>query len=61
MLMKRGFPNVLKSVGSYYDEKEEVYRFSTELKKMNLAQFVRQKGTLTIEKFVPIFDDILSG
>jgi serine/threonine protein kinase len=60
-LLRKGIPNVLKSFGSYHDTEEQVFRFSTEFKEMNLKQLIEKNGPLPFERFIPIFKDILSG
>ena len=60
-LLRKGIPNVLRSFGSYHDTNDQVFRFSTEFKEMNLAQFINKNGPLPFERFIPIFQDILSG
>ena len=60
-LLKKGIPNVLRSFGSFYDANAEVFKFSTECMKMNLSQFIKDKGNLSFNEFIPIFSDILSG
>lgn len=60
-LLRKGIPNVLKSFGSYYNPKEGVYIFSTELMEMNLSQFIQNKGPMTFNSFFPVFRDIISG
>jgi serine/threonine protein kinase len=59
--LRKGKPNVLRSYGSFYDSHEQVYRFSTEFMEMNLTQFIEKHGPLHFERFIPIFNDILSG
>ena len=60
-LLRKGIPNVLKSFGSYHDKNEQVFRFSTEFMEMNLAQLIEKNGPLPFNRFIPIFQDILSG
>ena len=60
-LLKKGIPNVLRSFGSFYDANAEVFKFSTECMEMNLAQFIKSKGSLSFIDFIPIFSDIVSG
>ena len=60
-LYKKKIPNVLTSYGSYYDQTNEVYRFSIDLMETDLYKFIHNNGALTFENFIPIFTDILSG
>jgi serine/threonine protein kinase len=60
-LLRKGIPNVLRSFGSYHDPKQQVYIFSTEFKEMNLLQLIEQTGPLSFERFIPIFQDIVTG
>ncbi len=60
-LLRKGIPNLLKSFGSYHDKNEQVFMFSTEFMEMNLAQFIEKNGPLPFKRFIPIFQDIVSG
>ena len=60
-LLLRGIPNVVRSFGSNHDQREQVFAFSTELMEFNLKQFILKNGPLSLDNFIPIFSDILSG
>ena len=59
-LLRKGIPNVVKSFGSYHEEKKE-FIFSTELMVGNLQEFIRDNGPLPFKKFIPIFTNIITG
>jgi serine/threonine protein kinase len=59
-LLRKGIPNVLKSFGSYQEEKRE-FIFSTEMMEGNLQEFIRDNGPLPFKKFLPIFRNIITG
>ena len=61
LLLKKGIPNVLRSFGSFHDPKAGVFKFSTEYMEMNLDQYIKAKGSLTFNEFIPLFTDILTG
>ena len=60
-LLKKGIPNVIKSIGSIYDDKKEAFLYSMNYNGMNLSQLVKNRKKLKFEEFVPIFADILTG
>jgi serine/threonine protein kinase len=59
-LLRKGIPNVLKSFGSYHEEKKK-FIFSTELMDGTLQEYILDKGPLPFKKFIPIFTNIISG
>ena len=60
-VLRKGIPNVLRSFGSHYDDKNLLFKFSTELMEQNLMKFIQSNGPLNFENFTPIFKDILLG
>ena len=48
-IYSKNIPNVLKSYGSYYDETEDVYRFSIDLMETDLYNFIIKNG---VHKFL---------
>jgi hypothetical protein len=61
LLHRKGNPNVVKSFGSYYDEKTSTFRYSLELMKENLHDLLKRKGNLKFDEFSSIFKDITTG
>ena len=59
-LFRKGIPNVLKSYGSHH-EPNKFFIFSTDLMDMTLEEFIEKNGQLTLENFLPIFKDIITG
>ncbi len=64
--LKQKNSNVLTSYGSYYEEKDKVFRFSMDFMPQNLFQYVNNhyqttKRPLELRKFVHLFKDILTG
>ena len=59
-LLRKGIPNVLKSFGSYH-EPNKMFLFSTEIMEMSLQNYIEEEGPLPYEKFVPIFNEIITG
>ena len=60
-LLRKGIPNVLKSFGSNYNSKQQIYQFTTEHLEMSLENLIEKEGPLSFNRFIPIFSDILSG
>jgi serine/threonine protein kinase len=60
-LLRIGIPNVVKSFGSFYNEENKKFIFSTELMERNLENFILDKGPLPFKKFIPIFMNIITG
>jgi serine/threonine protein kinase len=60
-IMRLDIPNVLKSYGSYFDEANNIFRFSTEMMETNLRKYIQKNGAMSFEKFQTIFGDILTG
>jgi serine/threonine protein kinase len=61
-LLEVGIQNVVKSFGSHYDSKSEMFIFSLQLMEKDLTRYVKEEGgSIPFGKFLPIFRDILSG
>ena len=60
-ILKRGIPNILKAHGSFYDEQEMKFRFSTDFMHTDLYSFISKRGPLDVKTFISIYTDILRG
>ncbi len=66
LIMKKNLKNVVKSVGSAYDEKGKKFYFTMELMDQDLDRFIsfhydELKSPLTFVQFQPILFDIVTG
>ena len=59
--LKLNMNNIIKSHGSFYDNKEETFKFSIDYHEDNLINYLEKNGALPLDRFIPFLRDIVSG